>query len=197
MRMPVREKSPRLRLTGSRIPLSLAVVLLLWAVTSCTGSSKPPTHTTTPASSATTISSAADPTSIVQSAVMSAYDSMWKDMAAAAKTANYQDPVLANHASGAALSTLVRGLYTYQHRGLVIMGTLVTHPRVTALSPSADATSATVIDCIDDTHWLVYKKTGGLENNVPGGHRRVTATLARLGGNWKVTVLDSGAEGSC
>jgi hypothetical protein len=128
---------------------------------------------------------------------MSAYKAMWNDMAAAAKTANYQDPVLANHASGAALSTLVRGLYDYQRRGLVIMGTLVTHPHLTALSPPADATSATVIDCIDDTHWLVYKKTGGLENHVPGGHRKVTASLAQRSGIWKVTVLNSGAEGSC
>ena len=194
MRMPVREKAPRPRLAGSGIPRGLAVVLLLWAMTACTGTPKPPAHTTSPASSATTTPSVADPTSIVRSAVISAYNAMWMDMAAAAKTANYQDPVLANHASGAALSTLVRGLYSYRHQGLVIMGTLVTHPRVTALSPTADAS---VIDCIDDTHWLVYKKTGGLENNVPGGRRRVTATLAQLGGVWKVTVLDSGAEGSC
>lgn len=197
MRMPVREKSPRLRLAGSRIPLSLAVALLLWAMTSCTGRPKPPAHTTTPASPSVVTASSADSTSIVRSAVISAYNSMWMDMAAAAKTANYQDPVLANHASGAALSTLVRGLYGYQRQGWVIKGTPVTHPRVTSLSPPASPVDAAVIDCFDDTHWLVYKGVGGLADNTPGGHRKVTANLQDRGGVWKVTTLDTGAEGTC
>lgn len=122
---------------------------------------------------------------------------MWADEVAAAATADYQSPLLARHAAGAALSLLVRGLYTYRQKGLVAKGQPVTHPQVTSLSPAADPTQATVLDCFDDTHWLVYKVSGGLENAVPGGHRRVTAVVQDVGGVWKVTGLTTGAEGTC
>lgn len=122
---------------------------------------------------------------------------MWADEVIAAATADYQSPLLARHAAGAALSLLVRGLYTYRQEGLVAKGQPVTHPQVTSLSPAGDPTQATVLDCFDDTHWLVYKVSGGLENTVPGGHRRVTAVVQDLGGVWKVTQLTTGAEGTC
>ena len=77
------------------------------------------------------------------------------------------------------------------------MGTPVTHPTVTSLTPATDPTQANVSDCFDDTHWLAYKATGGLENNVPGGHRHVSAVVTDIAGTWKVTQLDTGAEGSC
>ena len=147
----------------------------------------------------TSTSSSSSRTSSSTAAVnaLSAYRGMWADMVVAARTADYQDPILPQHASGAALSTLVQGLYSYRQQGLVIMGTPVTHPTVTSLTPSADPTQANVSDCFDDTHWLAYKTTGGLENNVPGGHRQVTAVVTDIVGTWKVTVLDTGAEGSC
>jgi hypothetical protein len=122
---------------------------------------------------------------------------MWADMVSAARTADYQDPVLADHATGVALSTLVQGLYSYRQQGLVIMGKPVTHPTVTSLTPAAEPTQANVSDCFDDTHWLAYKATGGLANNVPGGHRKISAVVTDIDGTWKVTQLDTGAEGSC
>jgi hypothetical protein len=149
------------------------------------------TTTSTPTSSLGT------PSSRAAGNALAAYRGMWAEMVVAARTADYQDPILAQHASGAALSTLVQGLYSYRQQGLVIMGTPVTHPTVTSLTPSADPTQANVSDCFDDTHWLAYKTTGGLENNVPGGHRQVTAVVSDIGGTWKVTQLDTGAEGSC
>src|ERR1700733_5468632 len=118
---------------------------------------------------------------------------MWMDMASAARTADYQDPILAQHASGAALSTLVQGLYSYRQQGLVIMGTPVAHPGVTWLPPATDPTQASLSYCFDDTHWLAYKATGGLENNGPGGHRQVSAVVTDINGVWKVTQLDTGA----
>jgi hypothetical protein len=145
----------------------------------------------------TPTSSLGTPSSRAAGNALAAYRGMWAEMVVAARTADYQDPILAQHASGAALSTLVQGLYSYRQQGLVIMGTPVTHPTVTSLTPSADPTQANVSDCFDDTHWLAYKTTGGLENNVPGGHRQVTAVVSDIGGTWKVTQLDTGAEGSC
>jgi hypothetical protein len=145
----------------------------------------------------TSTSSPSTPSSRAAGNALAAYRGMWANMVVAARTADYQDPILAQHASGAALSTLVQGLYSYRQQGLVIMGTPVTHPTVTSLTPSADPTQANVSDCFDDTHWLAYKATGGLENNAPGGHRQVSAVVTDLNGIWKVTQLNTGAEGSC
>lgn len=128
---------------------------------------------------------------------LAAYNGMWADEQVAARTANDQSPLLPQHASGAALSLLVRGLYSYRLKHLVINGQLVTHPTVTSLSPPGNPTRAAVLDCSDDSRWLVYRASGGLENNVPGGHRRVTAVVQNLSGVWKVTQLNTGAEGTC
>lgn len=128
---------------------------------------------------------------------LAAYNAMWADEQAAAVTAHYQSPLLARHATGAALSVLVRGLYSLRLQHLVIKGHLVTHPQVTSLMPMPSPTSAAVSDCFDDTHWLAFNAAGGLQDNVPGGHRRVTATVTDANGIWKVTQLDTGVEGTC
>ena len=65
------------------------------------------------------------------------------------------------------------------------------------LAPQPELTQATISDCFDDTHWLVYKDTGGLQDNVPGGHRRIQATVVDTGGVWKVTQFSGEAEGTC
>lgn len=126
-----------------------------------------------------------------------AYTAMWEDMAVAARTADYQSPLLAQHAAGKALSILLQGLYTYKRQGLIIKGTPVAHPRVTSMSPSDQPTTADILDCFDDTHWLNYRATGGLEDNIPGGHRRVTAVVTRQPAGWKVMELSVGNEGTC
>ncbi len=130
-------------------------------------------------------------------AALDAYSGMWQAEEVAARTDDYQSPLLPARASGAALSLLVRGLYDYRLQHLVIKGQLVLHPKVTSLTPSGDPTTANILDCSDDTHWLVYKTSGGLQNNIPGGHRRTTAVVQEVGEQWKVTKLDAGAEGTC
>lgn len=118
-------------------------------------------------------------------------------MTSAGATANYQDPALSRHASGAALSVLVRGLFWYKQKGLVIKGEPVMHPKVTSLDPADKPTRANILDCFDDSHWLIYKASGGLQDAQPGGHRRVTAVVQTITGAWRVTQLSTGPEGSC
>ena len=123
---------------------------------------------------------------------------MWKDMAVAALTADYQSPQLAQHAAGDTLSVLTRGLYTNQARGIVVKGQPLTHPTVTSLKPADKPTSAAISDCFDDTNWLNYMAaTGALQNNVPGGRHQTTATVNDTGGSWKVTQLQVGGVGTC
>jgi hypothetical protein len=127
-----------------------------------------------------------------------AYDAMWQDMAAVALTADYQSPRLAQHAAGDALSLLTRGVYTNRRRGVVVRGRPATRPAVTSLKPSTEPTTATIRDCFNDTNWLNYiAKTGRLQNHVPGGLHRTTATVKDIGGTWKVTELQVGAAGTC
>jgi hypothetical protein len=127
-----------------------------------------------------------------------AYDAMWQDMAAAARTADYQSSRLAQHAAGDALSMLTRGVYTNRLRGVVVKGQPVTHPTVTSLEPSTEPTTAIISDCFNDTNWLNYiASTGQLQDQVPGGRHQTTATVTEIGGGWKVTELQVGAAGTC
>jgi hypothetical protein len=129
---------------------------------------------------------------------LAAYNGMWKEMQAAGVTANWQDPGLAKYASGKALNTLVTGLHNAHNAGLVIKGTLVTHPQVISEQPASDPDQVVIRDCIDDSHWLnYYAATGKLQNNVPGGHRLTEAVVTNVAGEWTVSQLAVHAEGTC
>ena len=122
---------------------------------------------------------------------------MWADMVTASLTSDYQSPLLSEHASGEALSVLVQGLAKNQAQGIVTKGEPVLHPQVTSLTPAANPTQATISDCFDDTHWLEYKTSGGLVNNIPGGQHATMAIVMDTGGTWKVTQLAVQATGTC
>jgi hypothetical protein len=179
-------------------PVAVAgLATALGALTGC-GASSHVAARSTPATVPTTLAvTASAPPPAAASAALAAYNGMWQSEQTAALTADYNSPLLSEHAAGAALSILVRGLYSAHLQNLVVKGALVTHPRVTMLTPAQGPTQATIVDCFDDTHWLNYKASGGLQNGVPGGHRRVTATVTDSTAGWKVTLLNVGAEGTC
>jgi hypothetical protein len=56
---------------------------------------------------------------------------------------------------------------------------------------------AAIRDCVSDAEWLVYDKDGGLVNDAPGGSHRTKATVKKVGGVWKVTVLLTEETGTC
>jgi hypothetical protein len=128
---------------------------------------------------------------------LAAYQAMWANMVTAARTSDYQSPLLPEDASGNALSVLVQGLAKNQQQGIVTKGEPALHPQVTSLSPTGDPNQATISDCFDDTHWLEYRTSGGLVNNAPGGRRATTAILMKTNGTWKVTQLAVQATGTC
>jgi len=123
---------------------------------------------------------------------------MWRDYVSAAATSDWQSPALGRHASGAALSVLVRGLDEARQRGIVTRGTPAFAPHVTQyLRPPARPAQAMISDCLDDTRWLDYTASGHLADTVPGGHRFVQALVTQSGRTWKVTQLVIGQEGTC
>src|SRR4051812_35228541 len=128
---------------------------------------------------------------------LAAYRAMWQDMVIADETADFQSPALAHHASGDALSLLVKGLYDAKQRGVVVKGQPVMRPQVTSLTPPQNPTEVDVVDCFDDSRWLEYKPSGELADNTPGGRRHVEAIVMLNGGVWKVDKLAVNAEGTC
>jgi hypothetical protein len=124
---------------------------------------------------------------------------MWRDMAQAATTSAWNSPVLAQHATGDALSTISRGLYADHLNGLVTKGEPENSPRVTSAVPAGSPTTVMISDCGDSTHWLKYRKdTGQLADSDPGGRQSITAEVKRLSdGTWKVSRFAVEAVGTC
>jgi hypothetical protein len=173
-------------------------VVALLSLVACTGS-KPPT----PSSSGPTPSlhaPSASPTDARLAAVqdaLAAYRNMWQAYIAASNAGDPQSPDLAKYASGSALTTLVTGLTNNKSKGLTTKGSPQLNPAQTGFSPADAPTSVTVGDCLDDSHWLLYKPNGDLADNTPGGRHRVTATVVKGDGGWKVTAFAAQGVGTC
>jgi hypothetical protein len=125
------------------------------------------------------------------------YRAMWDDMVEAAKTANYQSPRLARHATSQALQLLYSGLLQAHQKNLVIRGQPTFRPRVTNAVPTAAPVAVSIEDCVDATNWLNYTHDGRLRNDNPGGKHRTIATVGLLNGHWIVTRLRIAEVGTC
>ncbi|ASO21594.1 hypothetical protein FHR81_003238 [Actinoalloteichus hoggarensis] len=129
---------------------------------------------------------------------MAAYEGMWAAFVAAGTTANWQDPALAAHATGLALSTLTRGLYADAYNGLVTRGEPILDPVVSSVEPEDEPTTVVVADCGDDSDWLKYTADGQLADDVPGGRREINAIVERQAdGAWKVSDFGVHGVGTC
>ncbi len=138
------------------------------------------------------------PRGSVDEAALAAYRGMWQAYAKAGLTANPDEPGLARHATGQALSTLKTGLAKLRKDGEVIKGEYESDPRVVAASPSTEPLTVSVQDCLDTTRFLTYKAaTGALADDIPGGNRAVRATVVRDGDSWTVSSFGVQAVGTC
>jgi hypothetical protein len=154
--------------------------------TSTAASSSTATHPATASASPSAPTPAAE--------ALAAYAAMWKDVTEASNTSDYQAAYLSDHLSGKALLTITDNLAAEKGQGVVAQGVPVLHPVVT----TATATTAAITDCLDDRSWLqVYASTRKLVDDIPGGFRSTTATVSDINGTWKVTQLNTGAEGTC
>jgi len=124
---------------------------------------------------------------------------MWRDFVVAGRTSDWQSPALGNHATGIALQTLSRGLYSDHYKGLVTKGEPVLSPSVTSVEPANAPAKVVVTDCGDSTNWLKYRKdTGELADNEPGGRQLINAIVEKqLDGSWKVSDFGVHEVGSC
>lgn len=129
---------------------------------------------------------------------LDAYRGMWRAYAKAGLTANPDEPDLARYASGEALQILKTGLANYRSKGHVLKGEYVSNPQIAGASPSGNPTKVSIRDCLDDSDFLVYRTSGELINDKPGGRRSALATVSDFGtGGWKVTTFGVQTVGTC
>lgn len=176
----------------------LAATLLAGAVAATASACSAVSSNSAPASGATThpatASASPSPTDPAAAVALAAYTAMWKDVAEASTTDDYQASYLSDYLSGQALLTITDNLSADKNQGIVARGAPVLHPAVTSATPS----TVTITDCLSDQAWLeVRATTGALVNDVPGGFRSTTATVTDENNIWKVTQLNTGAEGTC
>jgi hypothetical protein len=124
------------RSSATHLPLFLAVLLALAA---CSGDSNATdtAATSTTGQAATTASTSTATTATTEdsgAAVLAAYRAFWADVVAAGKTADWQSPRLARHATGKVLAR-VRGQFrALDSQGFVALGTIKVSPRVVRLA---------------------------------------------------------------
>jgi hypothetical protein len=179
---------------------TLAAVVAVVLVAGCRGgtpTAQPTTDSTTMHAPSTSVSSASGPV-VAGDKAIAAYRGMWTAYQKAGETANPDDPNLATYATEGALQTLTSGLASVRDRGLVIKGEIVVSPRVTALEPADQPTTIEITDCADTTKSLLYRTSGELYNDKPGGRRLIIATAKDIGGGvWKVVSFGARDIGTC
>ena len=118
---------------------------------------------------------------------MDAWNGFWADWVEVSKTADYDSPRLADHATGKALRGLRLQLLSYRKRGLVARGTPVrTGTRVVEVRGG----TARVSECLDSNRWLAHDaRTGQVRGSPNGKTNQVEAALRLAGGRWKVAEL--------
>ena len=190
--------SKRSHQRAGRLPatrLVLLTVMLPLAACSANSDAKDAATTSTTGQAATTPTSPATTatTEDPEAAVLAAYRAFWADVVAAGKTADWQSPRLARHATGKVLAR-VRGQFrALDSQGFVALGTIKVSPRVVRLAGE----KATVQDCVDTSRFRRYDPKNKRWLDQLGGQpdgQRSTLTLDGQG-NWK--VAESVVAGKC
>ncbi|GAB1512529.1 hypothetical protein JCM33774_45710 [Actinophytocola sp. KF-1] len=127
------------------------------------------------------------------------YLGMWRNMATAARTSDWRSPLLSQFATGTALTTISRGLYTDHQNGLVTLGEPKLSPSVAGAEPQEEPVLVRIADCGDSTNWLKYDaKTRLAADDGPAGRRSISAVVTKEpGGRWMVSDFAVQAVGTC
>lgn len=175
----------------------LCAALALSVGTGCSGSSRDSAAPTRARTSAAAVPSPPSTTATGAEAALEAYRAMWQDMVVAARTSDYQSPLLARHATGSALRQLADSLYADRQQGVVTRGQPVLRPRIGESDPNVQPPRAVIEDCADSRNWLQYKESGERADDEPGGNRHISADVRLLNGSWMVFDFRVREIGSC
>lgn len=179
---------------------------LLASVAACGGQSGPAAlpaasgGTTTTAASASPSSSSQATAAVKQAlAAYRAAFADWASVEAISSKADYQNPRLADHLTGAALSYVTGAVYvnTNVKAGVTHGQPVLLHPIADHVIPANDPTQVVVNDCVQTDSWLLYTTDGHLYNKVPGGREKTQALVVESSGTWKVSQLVVEIVGTC
>ncbi|MFI0420488.1 hypothetical protein [Spongiactinospora sp. 9N601] len=135
-----------------------------------------------------------DTLAAAKQAVLTAYRGMWLDFQDAGRTADWEASVLGDHAIGDAEVVLRHGLYVASQKGQILKGKPLLHPQVTEFTEN----SATIADCVDDSHFGPHAKSGKQAKEAEaGGRHKATALLVRREGSWYVSSYLLDEVGTC
>ncbi|WP_194920154.1 hypothetical protein [Catenulispora rubra] len=154
-----------------------------------------------PSGSSTTASSSVlvDQSSPAAQAGLATYRALWADVIKVEATMNDQDPTLANHLTGGALSFFQQAIHINKLDGYVAKGQpKLLHPTVKQVIGSGDAAKVLVEDCVDDSGFNLYTTDGTLvHNGHPGGRRLTQAMVEKSDGALKASSFAFSAPGTC
>ena len=186
--LPALSRRPAVRRAG--LVTTLAAGIAIAGCSSSTPSTPLPSGASGPTSSAAspTATGSADP-------VLAGYLTYWDAVIHANAAADPNDPLLAQHAGGAALADLRGGISRNRVQQIRVRGTVTHQARV--LARTGD--TATVDDCYDTKSWRpadikTGKDIGAIPDNGTGRYRE-RYTLRQIGGDW--LVVASKITGSC
>jgi hypothetical protein len=124
--------------------------------------------------------------------ILAAYRAYWADVIEAGKTADANSPRLDDHATGKAVTTVRDNYRQLRAQGLVDLGMVALHPRVTAIHGD----TATIDDCTDVTHFLRHDAaTGKAAEPEVRDVRHILVALELVSGRWLVS--DNEPKGQC
>ncbi|WP_329072666.1 hypothetical protein [Amycolatopsis sp. NBC_01480] len=185
-----------LRTAHHALVITATLALGLTACSSGDTTNPPPSTTAaSPAPSSTPTS----PAETAKQHAIAAYLGMWQDVAAVAKTSDWQSERLAHNATADALSVLSRAMYADHLNGLVTTGQPINNPEATSAEPASKPTTVLISDCGDSTNWLKHRADNGqLADNEAGGRRHMEAEVKlAVDGSWKVTRFAVQGIGTC
>ncbi|HEV2637208.1 MAG TPA: hypothetical protein VGX23_18790 [Actinocrinis sp.] len=201
------------RIVSCRAAASVVVVAVLASVAACgsqgtgvgaqsvKGSSMPAAASsasgTSSPSAAGTSAQAAEAVQQALAAYRGAF-AAWVSVASVASKSDYQSPVLAEHMSGQALSSVTGQVFIDTSTdGAVSRGAPVLHPTVGELVPADSPAQVVVNDCVDTSSWLLYTPDGRPYDDIPGGHDKTQALMVLADGVWKLDQLYMQDPGTC
>lgn len=153
--------------------------------------SAPATVTVGPSSTPATTAAAAAAAAAARAAVLRAYRAFWADVQAVGRTADWQSPRLAQHATGSALQQLRARFREVQAQGWVARGTVRIDPVVVSVS----GPRATVRDCVDATRYGRFDPAANRWIDPPGGQPDAERVQLVDEHGWK--VAETVEAGSC
>jgi hypothetical protein len=165
----------------------VAVLLLLVALAGCGGGrdgagAKATTSSASGPSSTTT--AAAPAAADAKAAVQAAYRAFWDDVVAVGRTADWQSPRLAEHATGAALAQLRAQFREVKAQGWIAKGAVKLSPVVV----SVRGAKATVRDCVDTTRYGRFDPKANRWIDPPGGQPDAERFELVFEQGWKVAA---------